>query len=97
MLYIVFDFRPKLKNFKGEVDVTYKRKTYSLSTEYKLTDGSISSNMMWVSPQRTVKGEMSGTLNDKTASYDAELTWEADKTVRVLFYRIYMQNDPRSN
>lgn len=68
-------------NFMGEVDVKYQRNSYSLSSRYALTGQGIESAFTWVCPHRTVSYEMSGSLDNRKASYDAEFSWEADKMV----------------
>lgn len=65
----------------SEVDVTYQRNTYSLSTSYNIAQNDMTSALTWVCPHRTVSYDMSAHLDPKKASYDVEIKWEADKLV----------------
>ena len=73
-------------DFKGELEVIYLRNTYSISSSYKLSEDGITSAATLVCPHRTVTYEMSGTLNDKMATCEAELQWATDKKVSLFTF-----------
>jgi hypothetical protein len=77
-------FKPVLTDFAGKVDLTYQGQSYSASSSYQLSDDSMKSSASWSCPHHdSITYEMTGTLNEKTLSYDAELKWKTDKTVKV--------------
>lgn len=61
----------------ARTDVTYKRNTYSMQSEYKLQSNSISSSGSLVIPQRTMNYEMSASNQNDRVSASTELKWDA--------------------
>ena len=82
--------RPNLKDFMSSAEVTFKRQKWSLSSQYKLDDSSISSSVTYVCPQRTVTYEMSAASGQKLTA-DFDLKWDAsrDASKRVALAAVY--------
>lgn len=58
-------------------DVTYRRETWTISTEYKLMGDSMTGKASYVCPHRSIIYDMSGTFNPRKVSFDAGLKWDA--------------------
>ena len=77
-------------DFFARTDLTYKRNTYSMQSEYKVQSSSISSSGSLVIPQRTMNYEMSASNQNGRMTASTEFKWDAanDANKKVSKYLI---------